>query len=145
MTNTTEPNFPLNAGYKVITPPVAEINIQGLTNGFVPLPYVITKTVSTISTYNYVLSITEGGFTLGSLTGTITIYPVSQLPVIFVSQYPGAVTVGTKITLTFQFSINTPVANVSTSAFIQQTSTFAFSYATLVSPKSLVEFKAYCC
>jgi hypothetical protein len=143
VTNTTAPNYPSNLGYKVISPPVAEINIQGLTNGFVPLPYTITKTVSTITTYNYIISIVEAGFTLGSLTGTITIYPVSQLPVIFVSQYPSQVTQGTKITLTFQFSMNTPVANVSTSAFIQQTSTFAFSYATLVSSKSLIEFKAY--
>jgi len=141
-TNFTAPNYPSNLGYKTISPPQAEIDIQGLTNGFVPLPYVITKTVNAINTYNYIISITEGGFALGSLTGTITIYPVSQLPVIFVSEYPTSATAGTKITLTFQFSTNTPVENVTTSAFIQQTSTFAFSYATLVSSKSLVEFKA---
>jgi hypothetical protein len=142
VTSTTTPNFPPNLGYKVISPPVAEINIQGLTDGFVPLPYVITTTVSTITSYNYIISITEGGFVLGSLTGTITIYPVSQLPVIFVSQYPSTVTAGTKITLTFQFSLNTPVANVTESAFVQRTNTFAFAYASLVSSKSLIEFKA---
>jgi hypothetical protein len=60
-----------------------------------------------------------------------------------VSQYPTSVTAGTKITLTFQFSINTPVENVTESAFVQSTSTFAFSYASLVSSKSLIEFKAY--
>ncbi len=28
VTSTTTPNFPLNAGYKVISPPVAEIDIE---------------------------------------------------------------------------------------------------------------------
>jgi hypothetical protein len=126
----------------VISPPVAKIDIQGLTNGFVPLPYTTTVNVNTVTTYNYVINVVEDGFVIGSLTGTITVYPVSQMYVIFVSQYPTQVTQGTKITLTFQFSINKPVENVSTSAFIQKTSTFAFAYASLVSAKALVEFKA---
>jgi hypothetical protein len=142
VTNTTTPNYPSNLGYQVISPPKTEINIQGLTNGFVPLPYTITKSVSTITTYNYIINVIEGGFTLGSLTGTITIYPVSQLPVIFVSQYPQSVTQGTKVTITFQFTDNAPVSNVTASAFTQTTSTFAWTYASLVSSSSLIEFKA---
>ncbi|AZG03575.1 hypothetical protein [Sulfolobus spindle-shaped virus] len=143
VTNTTTPNYPSNLGYEVISPPKAEIDIEGLTNGFVPLPYTITETVSVITTYNYIINVVEGGLTLGSLTGSITIYPVSQLPVIFVSQYPTTVTAGTKVTITFQFSLNTPVSNVTVSAFTHSTTTFAFSYVSLVSSSSLVEFNGY--
>lgn len=143
VTNTTTPNFPLNLGYKVADPAVVEINIQGLTNGFVPLPYTITKSVTVTTTYNYIINVVEDGFSLGSLTGTITIYPVSKLPVIFVSQYPHTVTAGTKVTITFQFSYNTPIENVTMSAFNQTTTTFAWAYAKLISTQSLIQFKAY--
>jgi hypothetical protein len=142
VTNITIQNYPSNLGYSILTPPKAEIDIQGLTNGFVPLPYTITQTVNVITTYNYIINVVEGSFTLGSLTGTITIYPVSQLPVIFVSQYPKTVTAGTKVTITFQFTDNAPVSNVTTSAFTQTTTTFAWTYASLVTSYSLVEFKA---
>jgi hypothetical protein len=130
-------------GYSILTPPKAEIDIQGLTNGFVPLPYTITETVNSITTYNYIINVVEGSFTLGSLTGTITIYPVSQMPVIFVSQYPTQVVQGTKVTITFQFTDNAPVSNVTTSAFTQTTTTFAWTYASLVSSSNLIEFKGY--
>ena len=141
VTNTTAPNYPSNLGYVVENKPTAEINIQGLTNGFVPLPYTVTANVNAQTTYYYSIQVEEDGISMGSLTGTITLYPATQTPVIFVSQYPTTVTQGTKVTFTFQFTLNTPIANVTTSAFTS-TSTFEWTYASLVS-SSLVEFKGY--
>jgi len=139
--NTTAPNYPSNLGYVVEDKPTAEINIQGLTNGFVPLPYTVTANVNAQTTYYYSIEVEEDGISMGSITGTITLYPATQTPVIFVSQYPTTATQGTKVTFTFQFTLNTPIANVTTSAFTS-TSTFEWTYASLVS-SSLVEFKGY--
>jgi len=141
VTNTTAPNYPSNLGYVVENKPTAEINIQGLTNGFVPLPYTVTANVNAQTTYYYSIQVEEDGISMGSLTGTITLYPATQTPVIFVSQYPTTAVEGTKVTFTFQFTLNTPIANVTTSAFTS-TSTFEWTYASLVS-SSLVEFKGY--
>ncbi|AZG03712.1 hypothetical protein [Sulfolobus spindle-shaped virus] len=143
VSNSTTIEYPSNAGYSLALKPVVEINIQGLTNGFVPLPYTVTANVNAQTTYYYVINIQFGQFSLGGQTGTITIYPVSQLPVIFVSQYPTSVTSGTKVTITFQFTLNTPVSNVTMSAFSQSTTTFAWTYASLLSSSSLVEFQGY--
>ncbi|AZG03961.1 hypothetical protein [Sulfolobus spindle-shaped virus] len=143
VSNSTTIEYPSNAGYSLALKPVVEINIQGLTNGFVPLPYTVTANVNAQTTYYYVINIQFGQFSLGGQTGTITIYPVSQLPVIFVSQYPTSVTAGTKVTITFQFTLNTPVSNVTMSAFSQSTTTFAWTYASLLSSSSLVEFQGY--
>ncbi|ACZ35779.1 end-filament protein [Sulfolobus spindle-shaped virus 7] len=143
VTNSTTIMYPPNAGYSLVQPPKALINIQGLTNGFVPLPYVITANTVIPTTYDYVVNIQLGQFSLGSATGTITIYPVSPLPVIFVSQYPHTAQVGTKVTITFQFSYNTPVSNVSSSVFTQITTTFMWAYASILTSSSVIQFKAY--
>ncbi|AZG03642.1 hypothetical protein [Sulfolobus spindle-shaped virus] len=143
VSNSTTIEYPSNAGYSLALKPVVEINIQGLTNGFVPLPYTVTANVNAQTTYYYVINIQFGQFSLGGQTGTITIYPVSQLPVIFVSQYPTSVTAGTKVTITFQFTLNTPVSNVTMSAFTQSATTFTWTYASLLSSSSLVEFQGY--
>ncbi|ACP34305.1 hypothetical protein LS215_0151 [Sulfolobus islandicus L.S.2.15] len=141
VSNSTTIEYPPNAGYSLALKPFTQINIQGLTNGFVPLPYTITVNVNVQTTYYYVINIQFGQFSLGSATGTITIYPVSQLPVIFVSSYPTSVTAGTKVTITFQFTLNTPVSNVTT--FTYSTTTFTWTYAQIVSSSSLIEFKGY--
>ncbi|SAI84239.1 hypothetical protein [Saccharolobus solfataricus] len=143
VTNSTTIEYPSNAGYSLAVQPQTLINIQGLTNGFVPLPYTITANAVNPTTYYYTINIQLGQFSLGSATGTITIYPVSPLPVIFVSQYPHSVVAGTKVTITFQFSYNTPVSNVSMTAFTQTTSTFAWAYASIISSSSVIQFKSY--
>jgi hypothetical protein len=142
VTNTTAVNFPSNLGYELINQPKAQIDIQGLTLGYVPLPYSTTVQVTGVTQYLYVISVTEDGYEIGAKTGTITVYTTSEAPVIFVSQFPTTSTVGTTLTLTFQFSLNTPVSNT-TSPFIQRTTTFAWTYASFVSSTSLVEFKGY--
>jgi len=141
VTNSTAVNFPSNLGYELLSQPKSEIDIQGLTNGFVPLPYSTTVNVIGQTTYYYVINIELGQVSLGSLTGLITVYPVSETPIIFVSQYPASVTAGTKVPITFQFTLNTPVSNVTMSAFTQTTTTFAWTYASFVTSTSLVEFK----
>ncbi len=88
VTNSTAVNFPSNLGYQLLSQPKSEIDIQGLTNGFVPLPYSTTVNVIAQTTYYYVINIELGQVSLGSLTGIITVYPTSQFPIIFVSQYP---------------------------------------------------------
>ena len=143
VTNLSTVNFPSDLGYAVASEPVAEIEIGGITPGYVPLPYVLTVNVQVPTTYDYSIRVTEAGFVIGSLTGTITVYPVSKQPVVFVSNYPQSVTVGTKVTITFQFSYNSPVANVSAGAFIQKASTFEWAYARLVASSSLIEFDGY--
>jgi hypothetical protein len=127
----------------VAVKPKIEIDIPGLTSGYVPLPYVITKEVCTPTTYSYIIIIVEGCLVEGEFTGCFTIYPASKQPVIFVSPYPGSVTEGTSITITFQFTYATPVQNVSFSAFDNHGSTFAFAYAKDVVSKALVEFCGY--
>jgi hypothetical protein len=141
VTNSTAVNYPSNLGYVTEAQPKALIDIQGLTLGYVPLPFSATPQVTAVTQYLYVITITEAGYQIGGQTGTITVYPVSQTPVIFVSQYPTTSTVGTTLTLTFQFSLNTPVSNT-TSPFIQRTTTFAWTYASFVTSTSLVEFEA---
>ncbi|ABV26188.1 end-filament protein [Sulfolobus spindle-shaped virus 4] len=143
VTNSTTIMYPPNAGYSLAVQPQTVINIEGLTNGFVALPYIITANAVVPTTYYYIINIQLGQFSLGSATGTITIYPVSPLPVVFIGQYPHTAQVGTKVTITFQFSYNTPVANVTMSAFTQTTSTFAWAYASIITSSSVMQFKGY--
>ncbi|MQL56431.1 hypothetical protein [Acidianus ambivalens] len=146
VTNITGPNIPtvlMDAGYSVAVKPTIEIDIEGLTNGFVDLPYTITEQVCAPTSYNYIIRISEGCLVEGEFTGSFTIYPATKQPVIFVSPYPTTVTEGQTITLTFQFSYNTPIENVSMSAFVNKGSNFAFSYAKDVVSKALIEFCGY--
>jgi len=142
VTNSTAVDYPSDLGYITVAQPKALVDIQGLTQGYVPLPYSTTVQVTAVTQYLYVISVTEDGYQIGAKTGTITVYPTSETPVIFLTQYPTTATLGTRLTLTFQFSLNTPVSNT-TSPFIQRTSTFEWTYTQIVSSSSLVEFQAY--
>jgi hypothetical protein len=137
------PTALLDAGYSISIKPSIEIDIQGLTNGFVPLPYTITKEVCNPTTYSYIIRVTIGCITMGEFTGCFTIYPASKRPVIFISPYPGSVTAGSTITITFQFTYATPVQNVTTNAFNNHGSGFVFAYAKDLVTKALVEFCGY--
>jgi hypothetical protein len=143
ITGTNIPTALLDAGYSVAVKPVIEIDIPGLTNGYVSLPYVITKEVCYPTTYSYIIIIVEGCLVEGEFTGCFTIYPASKQPVIFISPYPSSVTEGSTITLTFQFTYATPVQNVTMSAFNNHGANFAFAYAKDVVSKALIEFCGY--
>ena len=142
ITYVTQYNFPKNLGYSLANQPVVEIDIQGLTNGYVKLPYSTVLNVSVTTTYTYTFT-WQGGVWMGPVTGSFTVFPLNKYPVIFVSPVPQPVTAGTKLNITFQFSYNTPAANVTSSAFIYKTSTFMWAYADIVSQNSLIEFDGY--
>ncbi len=125
VTNTTTVNLPTGEGYTVAQPIEAEIDIESVTPGYVPLPFSKTFSVSVTTTYIYYILVEEGGIEVISFTDSFTVYPVQNYPVIF-AVAPSSATLGSSITVRFEFTENAPIANIS--SFVNGAGNFHFSF-----------------
>jgi len=112
ISNTTYSNLPTNLGYSVDQPIVSEIDIIGVTSGYIPLPYSNTFYATTPTTYEYYVQITEGGVLVTTLVESFSIYPIQSYPVIFAIA-PSTANFGSTINICFEFTENAPISNVS--------------------------------
>ncbi|WP_009990787.1 hypothetical protein, partial [Saccharolobus solfataricus] len=131
--------YPANLGYYTAATEVANVSINGVEHA---IPYTLTPIVSVPTTYSYTVTVDLGSMTLIDYSGGFTVLPAQSLPVIFVTSYPTSALLGSKVTITFQFTYNTPVENVSASAFTHSTSTFAYTFASMVTTNAIVKFYA---
>ncbi len=113
--NLTYSNLPSNLGYSVAQPIVSEVEIEGVTNGYVPLPYSNTFSVSVTTTYNYYVMVSEGGIVISILSESFTVYPIQSYPVIF-AVAPSSAQFGSYVTIQFEFTENAPISNVTSLA-----------------------------
>ncbi|AZG03477.1 hypothetical protein [Sulfolobus spindle-shaped virus] len=132
--------YPSNLGYYTAVSERANVSINGVTY---PIPYSFTPIVQVPTTYYYTVIVTEGPISMIDYSGSFTVLPAQSYPVLFVTSYPRIGILGQTITITFQFTYNSPVSNVTQSALTQTTSTFAFTYASIITSSSLIQFKAY--
>ncbi|WOE51635.1 hypothetical protein RQ359_000955 [Sulfuracidifex metallicus DSM 6482 = JCM 9184] len=138
VTNSTLINYPSGWGYVVLSPARIDIEVQGLTSGYVPLPYSISQEVQQPTTYPYTIIVTEDGFVISSFTSQFTVYPVTQQPVMFVEGIPGSGVVGQTLHIQFQFTDAAPIANLT--KLPQSTGDLQFSFWKIEGNKVLLEF-----
>ncbi len=124
-TDTVVNSFPANEGYTLVSPMRVEVNIQGYTSGFVPIPYSFTPNVTVPTKFNFVISASEDGFSISSLTSSFSVDPVKNYPVIFAIS-PTSVPYGDTFTLEFQFTENGPISNIS--SFSDSAGLLSFSF-----------------
>ncbi len=117
--------FPPGEGYTIQSPLDVEIDIQGITTGYVSYPYSTTPQVTVPSTFNYVITAEEDGLVVKTFTSSFNVDPVQNYPVIF-SVYPQTAIYGLSFTLKFQFSENGPISNVT--SFSESAGLLEFSY-----------------
>ncbi|ACP38568.1 hypothetical protein [Sulfolobus spindle-shaped virus] len=132
--------YPSNLGYYTAVSERANVSINGVTY---PIPYSFTPIVQVPTTYYYTVIVTEGPISMIDYSGSFTVLPAQSYPVLFVTSYPRIGILGQTITITFQFTYNSPVANVTQSAFTQTSTILAFAYAKMVTTNAIVQFKAY--
>ncbi|AAQ94388.1 end-filament protein [Sulfolobus virus Kamchatka 1] len=132
--------YPSNLGYYTAVSERANVSINGVTY---PIPYSFTPIVQVPTTYYYTVIVTEGPISMIDYSGSFTVLPAQSYPVLFVTSYPKIGILGQTITITFQFTYNSPVANVTQSAFTQTSTILAFAYAKMVTTNAIVQFKAY--
>jgi hypothetical protein len=138
VTNTTLINYPRGWGYLLVSPARIEIDVQGLTSGYVPLPYSISEEVEEPTTYPYTIIVNEDGFVISSFTSQFTVYPVTQQPVMFVEGIPGSGVLGQTLHVEFQFTDSAPIANLT--KLPQTTGDLLFSFWKIEGDKVLIEF-----
>ncbi|CAA30200.1 hypothetical protein J5U23_03160 [Saccharolobus shibatae B12] len=132
--------YPSGLGYYTAVNLIANVTINGVSHA---IPYSFTPIVQTPITYYYTVIVDEGQFALIDYQGSFTVLPAQSQPVIFITSYPRIGLLGQTITVTFQFTYNSPVANVTQSAFTQSSNILAFAYAKMVTTNAIVQFKAY--
>ncbi len=117
--------YPPNDGYTLQAGIQAEIDISGVTSGYVSLPYSFTPNVNVVTTYHYVIFTQEDGLTTSSFSGSFTVDPIQNYPVIF-AVAPSSVHYGQSFPVCFQFSDNGPIANIT--SFQDSAGLLHFSY-----------------
>ncbi len=117
--------YPPNDGYTLQAGIQAEIDISGVTSGYVSLPYSFSPSVSVTTTYDYIIFTQEDGLAVSSFSDSFTVDPVQNYPVIF-GVAPSSVPYGQSFSVCFQFSDNGPIGNIT--SFQDSAGLLHFSY-----------------